>query len=142
MIVTGRKELVRDWIALRVRDAYDLPSERYEAIGVAREGRLVGGCLYSNFRELAPGEHDIMMTAAGEPGWLTKGAVRALLSYPLVDLPCIRVTTLIAPANKASRRLNEKLGFKLEGKLRNGRGTGRHLLIYSLLKEDAGRWLK
>lgn len=152
MILHGQKELVRDWIASRVRDLHDPPKDLYEAIGVVRvtkdahgniiHQRLIGGCLYTQYRELAPGQHDCLLTAAGEPGWLTRGAVREMLRYPFQQIACIRVTTLIAPANKASRTLNEKLGFKLEGKLRNGLGSGRHLLIYGLLKEEAERWLK
>lgn len=142
MILTGHREAVRDWICDKIRDIHTKPERDYEALGVARDGRIIGGVLYTEWRELVPGQHDIFLTAAGEPGWLSKGIIRELLRYPFVQLRCIRITSVISKANKPARAFNEKLGFKLEGTVRHGRGVGKDCVIYGLLKSDAERWLK
>ncbi len=142
LILAGQKEIVRDWIFSRVRDLTDPPQKDYEAIGVTRDGQIIGGVLYSNYHEIAPGQHDCMLTAAGEPGWLTRSSIRVLLGYPFQQLACIRLTSVIAKSNHAARALNERLGFKVEGKIRDGRGIGKHCILYGLLRADAEKWLR
>jgi RimJ/RimL family protein N-acetyltransferase len=142
VILAGQRERVRDYICSRIRDIYARPEQDYEAIGVVgRGGELIGGVMYTNYHEIAPGEHDVWLTAAGEPGWLTRGNIRVLIGYPFIQLKCIRLTSVIAKANSEARSLNERLGFQLEGKIRNGRGTGKHCLVYGLLKADAEKWI-
>jgi RimJ/RimL family protein N-acetyltransferase len=142
LILTGHKELVAKWIATKIRDCYTPPEKDYEAIGVVKDDSLIGGICYTEYREIAEGQHDIRLTAAGEPGWLTKSTIKALLSYPFIQLRCIRITSIIAKPNMQARSLNERLGFKLEGKIRHGRGIGKDCLVYGLLKADAERWIK
>lgn len=141
MILTGQKERVRDWICSQVRDIYAKPESLYEAIGViSKNGDIIGGVLYHNFHELAPGQHDIMMSAAGHSGWLTKGNLRVFFQYPFQALSCVRITTIAAKSNKRARDLNERLGFKIEGVLRDGRGIGRDSIAYSMLKREC-KWI-
>lgn len=142
MILTGQRDLVAAFVASRIRDTYTSPQRDFEAIGVVRDGKLIGGVVYSNYHEIAPSQHDIMLTSAGDPGWLTRGAIKVLIGYPFEQLACIRLTSIISKANKPARELNERLGFKLEGKIRHGRGIGKDCLVYGLLKEDANKWLK
>lgn len=142
MILAGQKEKVRDWIFAHVRDLTDPPQDKYEAIGVVKDDRIIGGVLYSNYHEIAPGQHDCMLTAAGEPGWLTRSAIKVLIGYPFEQLACIRLTSIIAKSNKRARALNERLGFKVEGKVRDGRGVGKDCILYGLLRADAEKWFR
>lgn len=141
LIVSGQKERIRDWICGQISDIYAKPERDYEAIGVVRDGQIVGGVLYHNFHEIAPGQHDIMMSAAGQPGWLTKATLKAFFSFPFHDLACVRITTITAKTNRKARNLNERLGFKIEGVLRDGRGVGRDSIAYSMLKREC-RWIQ
>lgn len=142
MILSGQREAVAEWVAGKITDLYTPPTKDFEAIGVTRDGRLIGGVVYSNWHEIAPGQHDIMLTSAGDPGWLTRGAVKVLLGYPFQQLACIRLTSIISKANRPARTLNERLGFKLEGKIRHGRGIGKDCLVYGLLRADAEKWIR
>lgn len=142
MILTGHRDAVAAWVAARIKDLYTPPTRDFEAIGVTRDGKLIGGVVYSNYHEIAPGQHDIMLTSAGDPGWLTRGAIKVLIGYPFDQLACIRLTSIISKANKPARVLNERLGFKLEGKIRHGRGIGKDCLVYGLLRQDAERWIR
>jgi RimJ/RimL family protein N-acetyltransferase len=142
VILLGQRELVAKWIATKSRDCYAPPDKDYEAIGVVRGADLIGGICYTEYREIAPGQHDIRLTAAGEPGWLTRRTIKVLLGYPFQQLSCVRITSIIAKPNKTARSLNERLGFKIEGCVRDGRGIGKDCILYGLLKADAERWLK
>lgn len=141
MILTGQREIVRDWICNQVRDIYAKPERDYEAMAVVRRGAIIGGVLYHNYHEVAPGQHDIMMSAAGAPGWLTPKTLRTFFSYPFETLGCIRITTIAAKSNKKARALNDRLGFTLEGVIRDGRGIGRDSVAYGMRKADC-RWIK
>lgn len=114
-----------------------IPSKDYEAIGVLRkDGALMGGVIYSNFRELPFGGHSIEMDCAGEPGWLTKATLKVFFRYPFNQLGVVRITTMVAKANKRARTLNERLGFKQEGCIRNGMGGGKDMIVFGMLRSD------
>jgi RimJ/RimL family protein N-acetyltransferase len=140
VILAGQSERVRDWICSQIRDIYAKPERDYEAIGVVRGSEIIGGVLYHNYHEIAPGQHDIMMSAAGHSGWLSKATLRIFFSYPFQALSCVRITTIAAKSNRKARSLNDRLGFKMEGVLRDGRGVGRDSVAYSMLKHEC-RWI-
>lgn len=109
----------------------DMP---FEVIGVlSSQGKIRGAVLYTNYRH-----GGIEMTCAGEPGWLSKDAVKAFFVYPFQQIGCHRVTSLVPRKNKPSRTLAERLGFKLEGVIREGfvGATTQDAMLYGLLKSD------
>lgn len=140
MILAGEKHRVAKWVCDRIRDMDSPPEKDFEALGVVKDGRLIGGVIYNCYWEIAPGQHDIRVVIAGEPGWLTKASLRALFSYPFMQLNCVRMTALIARANKKSLDLNQRLGFKIEGCIRDGFGQGKDALVTGLLKAEC-RWI-
>ena len=141
MILAGQKELVACWVADRIRDMGEPPARDYEAIGVTKGDVLIGGVIYSEFREISRGEHDIRMHCAGEPGWLTRQTLRAFFEYPFRQLAAVRVTTTVAKGNKKARALNERLGFVHEGTIRHGYGRGRDGILYGMLVDEC-TWIK
>lgn len=136
-IIEGQTERVAEWILAKLPEVSELPGG-YEAIGVMRGDRLVGGMLYTNWIP-CPGGGDIRMWAAGEPGWLSKRVVCVMMGYPFLQLGCHRMTVFIDPSNTVSRRICEKLGFKLEGVIREGIDTKTDMLVMGLLRREQ-RW--
>ena len=137
MILAGQREQVAKWVASRIKDMQSPPDKDYEALGViGKGGEIIGGVIYTNYFELAPGQHDIRFTAAGVPGWLTKTSLRVIFGYPFNQLNCIRVSALCAKANRRSRDLVERLGFVSEGNIRHAFGTGRDGIYYGMLRDD------
>lgn len=135
-LIGGRdySELIGSWVAQRLPDRTDFgPSN---AIALVRGGRITVGVVYNNF--LWP---NICMTVAAERGsmWPSHQFLHHAFAYPFEQLGCRRVTALVASRNMASRKLCERLGFKLEGELRNSLSDDNEL-IYGLLKEEC-RWL-
>lgn len=117
------------------------PERDYEALGVVRDGQIIGAVLYTEYREIAPGQHDIRMHCAGEPGWLTKKTLRVFFSYPFEDLRCIRVTATVAQGNKRALNMNKRLGFQIEGCIRDGYGAGKDGLLLGLRRADC-KWIR
>ena len=101
---------------------------------VSGDGQFLGAVLYSNYRDCS-----IEMTSAGKPGWLTKGHLGGFFRYPFNQLGCRRVTGIVHRKNKHARKINERLGFKLEGVCRHGFEDG-DAMIYGMIKKDC-RWI-
>lgn len=78
----------------------------FEVAKVTRGGFAAGVVLYTNYRR-----YSIEMMAAGEPGWITRGAIQAAFYYPFVQLGCWQVLANVRRANAASRELQRRLGF-------------------------------
>jgi len=140
LILSGQRALVAAWVASRIRDMGSPPEKDYEAIGVTRDGQIMGGVIYSEYREIAPGCHDIRMHCAGEPGWLTKASLRVFFGYPFGQLHCIRVTATVARTNKRALDMNRRLGFVIEGCIRDGYGPGRDGLLLGMKRSEC-RWI-
>ena len=141
MILTGQRDLVAAWLVSKIRDMPSFNSKEFEAIGVVKDGELIGGVLYCHYSGLPDGTFDIHMSCAGEPGWLTKATLRAFFSYPFGQLGCSRVTTLAAKANKKARDLNKRLGFVHEGTIRGAFGENKHGILFGMLKKEC-RWIQ
>jgi hypothetical protein len=78
----------------------------FHAGKVVRDGRPLGAVLYTNYRKTS-----IEFSAAGEPGWMTPGTIRQMLSYPFEQLGVITLLALIARHNSTARAISRGLGF-------------------------------
>ena len=123
-------ELVMQWVLARLpgRGAF----EKGVGIGIARDGKLIGGVVYYNYRP----QNDIeVAVAADDVRWLTPDLLRGLFYYPFGQLQCRRMTALVEKRNKRSRAFVEKLGFAHEGTHKEC-FDGRDGLSYGLLKRN------
>lgn len=126
-------ERVADWVSDQIWGGPEFGA--CQAIGVERDGELVGGVVYHDFREV-----DMQMScAATDPRWLSRGRLRVFFAYPFVQCGCLRVSTIAARANKRARRLNEGLGFRLEGVARKA-WQGKDACLYGMLREEC-KWI-
>lgn len=106
-----------------------------QAIGVEKDGQIIAGCLYNNYRIDNWGKSlSIEISLATiDKRWATRGNIVAMLAYPFHDLRVKRVQLTIAKRNKSVRRFVERLGFTLEGVARKAHEDGTDAAIYSLL---------
>jgi RimJ/RimL family protein N-acetyltransferase len=110
----------------------DMP---YHAAGSIKDGRIVGGALFTNFRR-----HSIEVHVCGEPGWVTRGDLKSLFWYPFVHLGCLRLWCLIARNNKPSRSFCERLGFKVKCVSDDEFGPGKDGIVYAMKRSEC-KWL-
>lgn len=126
--------MVARMVAARIQN---VSFDRYTALGVIRNGNLIGGAVYHNFVG-----HDVQVSVAFDsPGWALPGTLRALFDYPFNQLGVARMTALVGRKNKRSRRLTEGMGFKLEGVHRRGLDGRQDAMSYGMLKENC-RWIR
>jgi len=78
--------------------------------------------------------------ATSSPKWCTKLVLKAIFGFPFIQLKLARVTATIRESNAKSRSLVERLGFILEGELKQYYENGESAMIYGLTKDDC-RWL-
>jgi RimJ/RimL family protein N-acetyltransferase len=111
----------------------DMP---YAAMGIIRDNRILGAIVFLNYRR-----ESVEFHLCGSPGWLTRGEIKALFSYPFITLKCLRLWCLIRRNNKQARRGAERLGFKVLGVADDEFGPGKDGIIYSMSRANC-RWIK
>jgi len=105
------------------------------AIGV-EDGEIIAVAIFDRYRG-----HDIEISfAADSPRWARRGVIRGIFHYPFVQLGCVRLTTITAENNTRARRLDEGLGFVLEGIHPNGLAPGVTAVSYGMQRSEC-KWL-
>ena len=142
---TLEDDSIARWVADRLDGLLELNPERapngkryYSAIGWAtREGKLLAGVVYEDLRK-----PNINLHVAAIPGtrWCRPEFLREVFLYAFEQLGCSRVTGKTPASNTASRRLQESLGFTLEGTVREAMADGDDLCIYGMLRREC-RWI-
>ena len=140
-VLFGADELVAEFVRVRIKHLRS-PEHTFgkcAALGVVSgpDQVLIGGVVFTNYRGF-----DIEMSGAfDKPWWCRHDTLRTLFSYPFGQLNCIRMTTVTGKKNKAARRIDEHMGFKLEGVARRGLDGVEDACIYSMLRHEC-RWIR
>ncbi len=136
MLVYGRDRVVARWVRDQLKDQGDYSFDPCVAIGVVRNGELVAGVVYSNYRH---GNIEITM-ASKSPRWASRENMAALLGYPFNQLKCRRVTCIVKATNHPVREFLCRLGFKEEGICRQAYDDGTDAVLLGMLRSEC-RWL-
>jgi RimJ/RimL family protein N-acetyltransferase len=100
-------------------------------------GELIAGIWFESFNGA-----NINMHVAAKPGarWMNKEVLWYAFYYPFVECNVRRITGLVAASNIHAQKFDEKIGFKLEARLKDAAPDG-DMLVYVMFREDC-RWLK
>lgn len=117
-----------------------LPSVDPHATGLGiidpAKNEIIAAAVFHNYRG-----HDIQIGfCADSPRWAQRGVIRAVFHYPFVQLGCLRLTSIPAETNIRARKLNEGLGFKIEGYHPNAYAPGVAAITYGMQKDEC-RWI-
>lgn len=112
--------------------------ERARAVGFANSTGLIAVVVLHDHTP----PNVFLSWAATTPRWMSRGAIFAIYNWAYNQLKCTRITGLVEKNNKRARKVDEGLGMKLEGVLRKASPSGRDLMIYGLLKEEADELIK
>jgi hypothetical protein len=107
----------------------------FEIAAITRAARPVGAVLYTNRRGTT-----IEMSWAGEPGWITAGAIRAMFNYPFNQLGCKLATGMIDLANRSSIEFAERLGCQRIGYVPHAFGERKDGVFYCMAYDEC-RWI-
>jgi [ribosomal protein S5]-alanine N-acetyltransferase len=132
---------VQRFVQMFVDQQHEQPRTRYQLALCRREsGELIGNC---GIRRTAAWSHDAEIGYELSPdhwghGYATE-AVRAILRFGFEELGLHRITAWTVADNAASARVLAKVGFALEGRLRDRESfKGRYwdVLVFGMLAED------
>lgn len=134
-LLFGHDQAVAAWVGAQMEHGTHVSPDT-TAIGVVRDGRLIGGVAFHTYRGT-----DIQIAIAGYENFLGRQLLRATFSYVFDQLGCQRCTTLVKRTNKRSRHLTRRVGFREEGALRRCFEDGATGILYGATREDVARWL-
>lgn len=108
--------------------------------GLWLDGTLVGGTLYPTINmRTGIAEIGVFLAAPARGQGIVTEAVKAMLDHAFDDLDMRRVEWRCSPANQPSRAIPQKLGFTLEGTLRQVfqvRESYLDLEVWSVMREE------
>lgn len=133
-ILIGANDLIGPWVMKKAGGQYHPGSG--QCIGIIENGEILGGIVYENYNGVSLSMH----CAAVTPRWVDRKGLFAVFYYPFVQLGCLKVFGAVTEDNLAAQHFDEKVGFKLETRLKDA-CPGGDLLIYSMRREDC-RWIK
>jgi ribosomal-protein-serine acetyltransferase len=114
-------------------------TEDLDGLGIFAEGALVGGIALRVEDSGVDGELGCWVSASREGRWIPARACRAMIGYAFGELGLHRITALVAIGNESSHGLVDWLGFRREGRVREGvrNDDGYHdLVLYGLLEQE------
>jgi RimJ/RimL family protein N-acetyltransferase len=140
-LALGMDQGVAEWMAPRL-PCIAGPEDfgPYRAVGIVRDGEMVGGILYNNFHPTY--QHIEMSIATTGPGWATRPILRALFAVPFEQYGVRRVGALTPHTGPVvAINMLPRLGFVREGTLRHWYAQGRHAAVFSMtVDEYRKRW--
>lgn len=121
------------WVSCRISgnpDYWDC-----QGLAIESDGLLIAGVIYVNQRD-----HDIEMNVAADSArFMNRTVLREAFSYPLIQLGCKRVTSIVSANNLHALEFNKRLGFIEEGRCREAFGD-HDAIILGMLKREC-RWI-
>lgn len=130
---------VADWVRARIpnRSVQERGFGQCRAVGVVRRGQFVGGIVFHGYEG-----HIVQMSGAfDDPTWCLPGTLRGLFDIPFNQYGVAVMWTMTARKNKAARKVDEGVGFKLTGVIPKGWDGKDDACIYHMTREDC-RWLR
>lgn len=138
-IVLGQDERLLQWAEMVAPELGEL-ARPATCIGFASNDgqKLYAVAIFHGFRH-----YDIEISfVAASPRWATPSNIRVIMDYPFNQLGVKRMTSHVARSNKRARKLNEGVGFRLEGSHPKGWMGKEFACTYGILEETAReRWL-
>jgi RimJ/RimL family protein N-acetyltransferase len=136
-LVIDETEAVARWVGAQVSPLIE-DFGPCVSIGVAsKDGKLLAGAVYNDWTP-----PNIQITfAVGDKRWASRAAIACILSYPFVQLGCLRITAVTAVGNDRARAFltNPLIGFKQEGYHPNWFPDS-DAVSYGLLRKDC-QWV-
>lgn len=128
----GIDEIAAKWVAGKLGVEVERGAR---ALAVLDGPRIIGAVAYQSYRGC-----DIEMLCASESRrWLSRDFLGHFFGYPFVQLGVRRVTAIVDKRNKHARQFTERLGWRLEGVVREAL-DGRDACIYGMLRREC-KWV-
>lgn len=118
-----------EWAANILGCRFDVQAK---AIGVVRHGALSAVVVYEDFTDY---DCRIHVASDGSRYWLTRSFLCEVFHYPFVQCGLRRVTAFVQASNRVALRMDVRLGFRIEGRLRDATPDGDVFVLGQLRSE-------
>jgi len=123
------------WIMDHVHGFYHTDTDH--SIAMHRDGKIAGGVVYTGYLYASIAIH----MAGTETNWATKDFLWMVFDYAFNQLGCRKLVGLVPAYNSRAISVDLRLGFRLEGRLREMLvDPNEDLLILTMTKAEC-KWL-
>lgn len=129
-VVQEHEDVLGAWAKARISECTEWG--KFRALGLITETEILAAVIYNDFSTTGCAIH-----LAAVPGrrWMTREFLFAAFDYPFNQLKYKRLTGYVASKNKEAQRLDEHLGFKREGLMRQMLPDD-DVIIYGMLRHE------
>lgn len=133
----AQSQLRLDWVAERLGPGTVINQPAKVVLSVDDEtGKFLGGVVYNHF---TPGNCEVNVVA-DSPRFATRRTIPGFFAYPFQQLALRRITGIVHTANRRSLEGAQRLGFRVEGLLRDWYGADQHGILLGMTREEC-KWL-
>ncbi len=108
---------------------------------VFRDGELVGGFLYDDYRFISNNSYTIQVHFCGVPGFITRRVLNHQVEFMFNHLRCSVVRAFVPRYKKRVRRMVGRLGFEYCGFVPSGLTSGYDVFMYAMTRQNC-KWFK
>lgn len=131
-LIDGENCGVAEWVASSLQISLDELLE-VASLGFVCGGKLIGGVVYGGYRK----NRDVWLTIySNDKKWCSRRILKIIFGFAFDELACRRVNVLVEVDNSASFSLVKRLGFVLEGRLREFSEKGKDTYILGMCRDD------
>jgi RimJ/RimL family protein N-acetyltransferase len=136
-LILDDKLRVNEWIWHRVgRETPFHPPSKYQAVGVEKDGELIGGVVFSDF---TTGVRCTMHCAGLGKKWLTKELLSVCFDYAFNIAKLKVIVNIVKASNIESVEFTKHVGFTEACRIKDGASDGD--LVILVLHRDNCRWI-
>jgi RimJ/RimL family protein N-acetyltransferase len=133
-IVLGEDDRVGKWVCERIGAPW-CPNAA-KAIGLERDGRLVGGVVCDRFNGASVCMH---IASDGSRNWCGRDFLRFCFAYAFIQMKVNKVIGVVESTNLEAMRFDDALGFVEEARIKDAAPGGD--LVFLTMTRDKCRWL-
>ena len=130
---SDRPEII-PWAEKRVGDVFHMDKRGIAAI--RDDGEIAAVAVWDH---RTAWNINVNVASDGSRRWLSRAFLFAVFAYPFLQVGAFRCTTVVAVGNAAALRLNQKVGFTIEGRLRDANPLGDAFVLGMTRREC--RWI-
>ena len=131
-IVPDNYNIICEWICRELKLGTDWLTN-YRTFGIMRNNKIIAGLIFHNARF----GQDVWWTIySTDKHWCNRRILKEFMHEAFINLKCRRINLLVDTDNESCLEFVKRLGFKIEGLLRQYRDNGKNCYILGLLKSE------
>lgn len=137
-VIYGDVMRICEWVEERTPyiEGFDVFNEETQTIGFTKNNRIVCGVVYTDYR----GRDIQMHCACDDPSVWTRENIGICFHYPFEQLGVVRVTAPVPSTYKRALSINQRLGFQVEGVLRDFIETDVDVVLLGMMRHEC-KWI-